>query len=202
MESGTAAGKRRYRMKARAEASAETAERIVAAAQAAVMEMPPGEVTLAAIAERAGVSVQTVLERFGSKERLLGAAIARIGGQIADQRSAAPAGDPAAAARIMVEHYEEVGDAVVRALGEEDRFPAVAEMLQVGRDYHRDWCERVFSPTLAGLAGVERKRRLAQLMTVTDVYAWKVLRRDRRLSARQTETAMRELIEALAEPGS
>jgi hypothetical protein len=47
------------------------------------------------------------------------------------------------------------------------------------------------------LRGVDRKRRVAQLVVATDVFTWKLLRRDKGLSRDQTITAIRELVEAL-----
>ena len=46
-------------------------------------------------------------------------------------------------------------------------------------------------------AGAERRRRLAQLVAVCDVYTWKLLRRDAGLSRRQMEIALVELLEPL-----
>ena len=66
-----------------------------------------------------------------------------------------------------------------------------------GRRGHQDWVERVFAGALTGLRGVARKRRVAQLVAATDVYTWKLLRRDKELSREQTITAIRELLEAL-----
>ncbi|MHB1836458.1 MAG: hypothetical protein ACYCXW_16025 [Solirubrobacteraceae bacterium] len=54
---------------------------------------------------------------------------------------------------------------------------------------HRKWCEHVVALALADRTGVERTRRLAQLVTVGDVYTWKLLRLDCGLSRRQTELA-------------
>ena len=48
--------------------------------------------------------------------------------------------------------------------------------------------------------GVGNREPLAQLVAVTDVNVWKVLRRDMQLSRRQTQVAIVELIEALEEP--
>jgi hypothetical protein len=42
-----------------------------------------------------------------------------------------------------------------------------------------------------------KQRRLAQLVAVTDVYTWKLLRRDKEMSRDQTNLAIRELVEAL-----
>jgi len=40
----------------------------------------------------------------------------------------------------------------------------------------------VFASTLTGREGDEGTRRLAEVIALTDVYVWKVLRRDRVLS--------------------
>lgn len=64
---------------------------------------------------------------------------------------------------------------------------------------HRDWCARVFAPALSGRTGVDRRRRLAQLVAVCDVYTWKLLRLDAGLSRRQTEIAMAELLNPMLE---
>jgi hypothetical protein len=42
-----------------------------------------------------------------------------------------------------------------------------------------------------------RERRVTQLVVATDVFTWKLLRRDTGLGRRQTAVAMRELVEAL-----
>lgn len=200
MKPRQATEKRPYRMKARAEAAAETGERILDAAEEVFYERPVEEVTLAAIAAAAGVTVQTILRRFGRKESLFAAVIARTAVRVSEQREAAPVGDGEAAVRVLIDHYEELGDRVLRLLAEEERNPTLHTLADMGRGYHREWCERVFAPAIRELRGVERERRVAQLVAVTDVYLWKLLRRDRGLSRRQTELAMRELLEPLIEP--
>ena len=57
--------------------------------------------------------------------------------------------------------------------------------------------ERTFAPLLAKCTGEERRRLLAELIAVCDVYFWKLLRRDLGLSREQTELAIRETILAL-----
>jgi hypothetical protein len=83
----------------------------------------------------------------------------------------------------------------LRLLAAEDSLPALRAIADRGRAYHAAWCERVFAPGVVGLADEERLRRLAQLIAITDVLVWKLLRRDRGLSRLQTEFALRELIE-------
>ena len=101
--------------------------------------------------------------------------------------------------RVLVDHYEEMGDRVMRLLAEEERNPGVRDVVERGRRLHRQWCARVFAPALEGRTGVERDRRLAQLVAVCDVYSWKLLRRDAGLSRRQTELALVELLTPLLE---
>lgn len=55
----------------------------------------------------------------------------------------------------------------------------------------------VFSPWRAGRTGVARRRLLAQLVAVCDVYTWKLLRLDFGLSRHQTELALRGLLDPL-----
>ena len=75
--------------------------------------------------------------------------------------------------------------------------PTLAEYAERGRALHREWCRGVFATTLAPLAGAARKRRLAQLVAVCDVYTWLLLRRQSGLSRSETERALVELLAPL-----
>jgi AcrR family transcriptional regulator len=151
-------------------------------------------------ADNRGVTVQTVIRRFGDKEGLTAAAADRTRVQVFAHRDAAPVGDVEGAVDNLVTHYEDVGGLVLRLLAEEDSVPLLAAMTAEGRVAHREWCARVFAPYLAPLRGVDRTRRLAQLVAVCDVYTWKLLRRDAGLSQRQVATALVELLEPLTTP--
>lgn len=191
--------RRPYRMVSRAASAAATGERILDAAVETFWERPGGQVSLEAVADRAGVSVQTVIRRFGSKEGLLAAALERESRRVRASRDPAAVTDTAGAVAQLVAHYEAMGERVLRMLAEETRVPALRKIVDAGRRIHRDWCESVFGPSLAGLTGPTRARRLAQLVAVSDVYTWKLLRRDAGLSRRETERALLELIELLLE---
>lgn len=191
------ASKRRYRMTARAEATTATRERILQAAIAVFWERPLLDIPLEEVARRAEVSLPTVIRHFSDKGGLFAAASEREYERVRHQRDQAPVGDVRAAVRILVDHYEELGDAVLRLLAGEHQLPELREIADRGRIYHAAWCERVFAPALLGLEGKAYSRRLAELVAVTDVYLWKVLRRDRELSRAQTELALTELIESL-----
>ncbi len=190
---------RPYRMDARAASVAATGERILHAAVEAFWERPGEQVSLDDVARRAGVSVQTVIRRFGGRDGMLAAAVERESQRIRVERDPAVVANPDDAVSQLVTHYEALGDRVVAMLAEETRTPALREVAEAGRRFHRAWCETVFAAALANLAGERRERRLAQLVAVCDVCTWKLLRRDAGLSRRETELALLELLEPLLE---
>jgi AcrR family transcriptional regulator len=194
MKPGESQGLRQrpYRMTARAEAAEATAGAIIAAARALFAERPYDEVSLPVIAERAGVTVQTVLRRFGSKEELFGVAAHQRSGQIRADREAAPPGD----ITHLVAHYERWGDEQAYLLAQDARVAAIRAITDAGRRYHRDWVATAWGPALAALPPATRRRKLAQLTAVTDLATWRLLRRELGLSPDQTTTAIRELVDA------
>jgi AcrR family transcriptional regulator len=189
--------KRQYRMQARARATEATRETILDAVEVAFEELFYDEITLDAIAKRAGVSVQTILRHFESKDRLFVTSLLHVGNKMGADRGLVPVGDVKKILDDLVDHYEKYGSRVLRILGQEDREPNLQQIADIGRVFHAQWCEEAFSPGLKGLRGAKRERRLAQFVTCTDIYTWKLLRRDRGLSQKETKLAMRELIEPL-----
>lgn len=188
---------RPYRMSARAESAAETHRRIVEAAIHHFGERPYDDVSLADVAGDAGVTVQTVLRRFGSKEGLTEAAIVAGTEAVRQQRWSAPPGDVDAAIRALVEHYELWGERSLRFLAQEERVAAVKRVTEAARALHYEWVDHVFRERLASARGQARVRLRAQLVAATDVYVWKIMRRDLGLDARATERAMRELVASI-----
>jgi len=193
-------GTRVYRMSARAEAAAATGDRILDEAVRLFWERPGDDVSLDEVARGAGVTRQTVIRRFSGKAGLMAAAAEREAQQVRDHRDTAPVGDVTAAVSVLVEHYERTGERVLRMLAEEARMPAVAEIAESGRRLHRAWCARVFAPALHSRTGADRRRALAQVVAVCDVYTWKLLRLDSGLSRTQTELALVELLTPLVTP--
>ena len=90
MKSEATREKRPYRMQARAQAAAETERRIFGAARELVAERPFAQVTLDDVAARAGVSVQTVIRRYGSKDGLIRAVAQQVRAEVHEQRFEAP----------------------------------------------------------------------------------------------------------------
>ena len=183
-------------MSARADAANATGERILDATEELFWAGSAERMTLAQIAELAGVTVQTVIRRYGSKDEVIKAAAERAMADVREQRDEAPVGDVPGAVANLLDHYESVGHRALRLLAEEEN-PAFREFTETGRAFHRGWAERTFAPQLTPHRGPKRARRLAQLIAVTDVYMWKLLRHDSKLSRPQVERAIVELIDGL-----
>ncbi|HEV2815089.1 MAG TPA: helix-turn-helix domain-containing protein [Solirubrobacteraceae bacterium] len=195
MSAGTSP-KRRYRMVARAEAAAETRERMLATAWRLFADRPYEEVRLGDVAAEAGVTVQTLHARFGPKDALFVAAWRWKMAPVGAQRDTAPVGDVRAAVRVLYDSYEADGDAALRLLAQEHRIPAVREMTDGGRAWHRAWVERTFAPLLDGLRGAERERRLVATVVATDLLVWKLLRREMGLGRAAAEQIVTEMVTA------
>jgi AcrR family transcriptional regulator len=203
MKTGASASteKRRYRMVTRADAAAATRRSIADSWLALFSELQYDEITLEAVAERAGVTVPTVIRHFGSKDELFAAVARELVDEEAKRRAETPVGDIPRAVRALVGRYELVGDAVLRLLAQEDRFAALREVADGGRRIHYEWVDRVFGPLLESRSGVERRYLRAKLVAVTDIYVWKVLRRDLGLGRGQVQTAIAEMVGALVDGG-
>jgi AcrR family transcriptional regulator len=181
--------KKPYSMELRAAAAEATHERILDAATGLFLESWYDDVTLAVIAKRAGVSGQTVINHFGGKEQLAAAVYERVGEQITSLRYSPEPGDVPALVEALVDDYDRTGDAVVRLLALEEKVPSVQPLLARGRASHHGWVREMFgAPDL-----------VPELVVATDVYAWKLLRRDQGLSRDETVAAILRIVQALLE---
>ncbi len=181
-------------MKVRAEASEATGQHILEVAQQLFGEMLYDHVSLQEVADRAEVSVQTVIRHFTSKEQLFTAVTQWSSRQIRAGRDQAPVGDVTGAVRNLIDCYEQWGDHVLNCLAQEQRTPALREVTDAGRRYHHAWVKRTLGLLLADISASECTQHLNQLVAVTDMYMWKVLRRDLGLSRNETEMAVRSLV--------
>lgn len=187
---------RQYRMQARQASVDQTRERILEAAAALWLEDSYDDVTLDAVAARAGVTRQTVIRHFGSKEGLVEGVAAWAAPREAAERRAEP-GDVDGAVAALVGRYEVMGIANLRMLQLEDRIDTIARMLDVGRTAHRAWLAEVFDPLLPRAGTKAWSSKLDALHAATDVTAWKLLRHDLRRTERQTVAVMRKLVEGV-----
>jgi AcrR family transcriptional regulator len=185
--------KRRYAMTARAAKAEATKARIRAAAVELYRNAPLEDFTLETVASQAETTVQTVLRVFGSKDELIYAALEDMAAGGVFLRPT-PAGDVKAGVSAFFDIYESVGDLVMERLNEERRRPALKASLDQGRENHRDGVRTVFAPQLDRLHGAARAQLLNTLAVITDVYVWKLLRRDMGLSRPAAEAIVRNMI--------
>ena len=99
--------RRSYRQTARADAAENTARRIAQAFDDCVRDRWFDEVTLDEVARIAGVTVRTVVRRFGGKAGLVAGFYKYIAPRIRDQRTAAP-GDVDDAINRVLALYEDL----------------------------------------------------------------------------------------------
>jgi AcrR family transcriptional regulator len=183
------ASTRTYTKVARAAAQDRTRTALLAAAEEAFFAGPWEQASLEAIAARAGVTKQTLLRHFGSKDGLLEAAYARAFEQVRAQRLSAPADDIEGAIDNLLDHYEQHGERALKigALGG-DGVPA--RLGRRAREMHYAWVEHAFGAWLARARGPERRRLRAALIVACDVQSWSILARDLALPRREVRATL------------
>ena len=153
--------------------------------------------SLESLASSAGVTKQTLLRHFGSKEEMLLQALLRSGEQVIDERWSAPSGDIDGVVENLLTHYEIWGERA-RLIGAWQSGPeALGDLSQAGRQLHYDWVEYAFAPQLKGLRGKARARHRAALIALCDVQFWWVLSHDLELARAEVQTILATLIAGL-----
>lgn len=183
-------------MRARAEAVEATRERIARAAMQRFLAEPYDDVTIASVARDAGVSHQTLLNHFESKDGLFAAAAERFSADLAASREGRATSDPESVVALLMEQFERSGDGNVRLALLHERIEAVRAGLEQGRANHQRWLAEVFEDRLPS-DPAERRRTLAALHAATDVYTWKLLRRDLGHGRRATQRIMTDMVRAI-----
>ncbi|CAA9517120.1 MAG: hypothetical protein AVDCRST_MAG69-2832 [uncultured Solirubrobacteraceae bacterium] len=190
-------------MTVRADAVERTGERIIDAMLRRYADLPYDRIRLEDVAADAGVTVQTVIRRFGSKHGLLAATVQREFTRLAADRAAAMGEDPESTLRALVRYYEHHGALILKLYAEAHQAPGVPELAARGRAYHLTWCREAFSGALERVEDIDaRTRRLAQVVAICDAATWRILRFDGELSQHQTEEALLEMLLPLVGPGS
>ncbi|HZD73555.1 MAG TPA: TetR/AcrR family transcriptional regulator [Actinomycetota bacterium] len=192
----TQTGKRAYTMRARADGVAATRGRIVRAMLRLALEQAYEDITLAAIAAAAGVSHQTVINHFESKEGVAFAVADLLREETGVARAKARPGDVKGAVSVLVGEYERIGDANVRWALTAERLGRLAPLLDEARAGHQEWIRRVFADRLPE-PPAERRHAVNALHAATDVYIWKLLRRDLKLSRAETVRSMVDLVNGI-----
>ena len=185
--------KRPYDNTKRAEAAAATRRRILQAGLDLAWEQIAMETTLEDVASRADVSVKTVLRHFGSRDGL-DAAIEQFAIEEIGEDRAAPAGDAAAAVHAIFNHYERRGDGVLKMLGQELFDDSFRENMDFGRGCIESRLRKYSHPNSRNDRAADHEALIDLLVVATDVYTWKLLRRDRGLDQPTAEARVRQLI--------
>lgn len=192
------AATRTYNQVARAASRDRTREALLDAAEESFFAGHWDRAPLDAIAADAGVTKQTLLRHFGSKDGLFDAAWARAFARIRGQRMSAPTDHIAGAVENLLDHYEEVGDRALR-LGRTRVGEPEADVGQFGREVHYQWVDHAFGGWLKPLGPRDRSRRRAALIALCDVNTWWLLSHDLGLPRGEVRatltTAIRRLLE-------
>ncbi len=177
-------------MGARAQAVEENRRRIVESLVRLAGERPLSDISLEDVAGAAGVSVQTVLRQYGSRDSLFTQAMEQATDDVVESRRTPP-GDVDAAVRTVVQHYEDRGRTALLMLGQESYDDTARRATDLGKQMHRDWVREAFAPATDDVAVLDL------LVVATDVYTWKLLRLDRGLSRTTTQKRMLDLVTAV-----
>lgn len=190
--------KRPYIMTDRADSVEETRQRIIRTSRDLFQERWYDDVTLGQIAEAAGVSHQTVLNHFSSKEGVFGAVLAAVEAEVVEEDAQGAVRDTRTAVRHLLERYERMGLENARFVVQEHRSAVLHETLEWARAQHRAWVEQVFAQRLPP-SGPTRRRKIAALIAATEVMAWKAVRHDYGFSKADTIAALSAAIDAIDE---
>jgi AcrR family transcriptional regulator len=156
------------------------------------------DVAIADIARAAGVSQQTVMNHFGSKEKLyLTGLIELVGPEVDRRRNQVRVGDIDSVITIAAEDYEQRGLASIRMLAQGERFEGMRAAIEYGRRAHRDWVAHALGPQLAEREEPERADLLRMLTVCLDVYTWYQLRHMEHRSRAATRADLRRLLTAV-----
>jgi AcrR family transcriptional regulator len=201
LQSISLSSRRPYKKKARALAQERTREALLDAADEEFFNHQWQKTSLQTLAAKAGVTKQTLLRNFESKDGLLLHALLRGYSKVRDQRWSAPTGDIAGTVENLIDHYEEWGERSLRIGAWQQSGPALlAKLSQAARQVHYDWVEYAFAPWLAPLDGEARVRRRAALIALCDVHTWWLLSHDLGLERAEVQATLTDTIERLLAP--
>jgi AcrR family transcriptional regulator len=188
---------RPYRQVARARAQQQTRDALIAAAESEFLAGRWGAASLEAIAASAGVTKQTLLRHFGSKDGLLERALEQGYNEVREQRFAAPVDDVAGAVDNLLDHYERWAERALRIGAVEAVGGVAAEIGRSARQLHHDWVEHAFGSSLRVLSAKDRGRRRAALIALCDVHTWRLLSHDLELPRAEVRATLIDAIERL-----
>jgi AcrR family transcriptional regulator len=162
---------------------------LIDAADEAFLTGPWEHVSLESIAQSAGVTKQTLLRHFGSKDGLLEHTLRRAIAEVEEQRLRAPTNDIAGAVDNLLDHYELRGGRAMRSTNLDVDGP-LADLARRARQFHYDWVSHAFGAWLSAARPPERARLRAALIAICDVQSWWILAHDLGLSRTEVRATL------------
>lgn len=186
----------KYTQVARAEAEARTREALLDAAEETFFEADWNRSSLVSIADRAGVTKQTLLRHFESKDGLFRAAYERGVSRVEEQRLAAPQGDVPGAVSNLLDHYYEFGDRA-RKLGSVDEATLSLDVATRARELHYNWIDHSFGEAIGRVDKRHREQIRRSLIVICDVQSWAILAHDLNLPRAEVQKTLEHAIDQL-----
>lgn len=187
---------RKYNSHVQAEVKALTHQRVLEAAQRLFLKKWIDEMTLQDLAEEAGVTVQTLLRHFGSREQLLIQAMQEIDLGADGRRRIPESSDLSEIVTALVDYYDIYGPSILRCLAQEDRVPELSLPLKRGRVQHRTWIRTVFKEYLDKLPKEKRAALEDLLYANCEIYLWRIYLLDFKKTRAELERAWRQQLKA------
>jgi AcrR family transcriptional regulator len=189
--------RRPYKKVARERAQQRTHDALLDAAEEELYRDEWQQTTLEALAAKAGVTKQTLLRHFGSKDGLLLQTVLRGATKVLEQRWSAAPGDVEAAVENLLEHYETWGERSLRIGAWQSGPAALAKLSMAARQVHYEWVDFAFGPQLERFAEPQRARIRAALIALCDVHAWWLLAHELGLERAELRATLSGAIERL-----
>ncbi len=183
-------------MTARAASTAATLDRILDAARTLWAAQPIDQIRLEEIAERADVTVPTVVRRAGGKPAIFSALVKRELARLETQRTPFSSTSVDDIAAYFVDYYEQFGFLILKLYAEAPQVPGLPELAASARARHLESVREAFAGRLTD-GPDSADRRMAQIIAVLDATTWRILRAEAALSPEQTQVAILELISPL-----
>jgi AcrR family transcriptional regulator len=194
--------KRKYEKKRRAEAEAQTRQRITESAVALHGSLGPARTSMSAVAEHAGVPRSTVYRHFPDEEALFGACSAhwRAENPRPDIARWTEITDPDERLRTALEelyaYYGRAGDMLDKLLRDEQAVPMVAKLFATFHQFMAAITESLMRGR--GLRGKARSRVRAAIGHAISFRAWQQLTDEGGLTDAEAAELMRRLVAAAA----
>jgi AcrR family transcriptional regulator len=188
---------RPYKQVARAAAQERTREALLNAATEEFYAGRWQHASLELLAKKAGVTKQTLLRHFGTKEDLLLKALLRAYVEIRDQRWSAPPGNLRGVLDNLLDHYEAWGERSMSVGAFQGEAGGLDTFAQAAREFHYAWVDYAFGPWLESRRSKARARCRASLIALCDVHTWWTLSHDLGLARAEVHATLTDVIKGV-----